>query len=141
MSVARQVTSVLFHSRKLIESSIKPGRLIRNYALVIIGYILSPLSWWNDMVINVPLAYAFSFPFSLISQQLFLPAFLLGYWLTNLLGFLFMHYGMADLARSSSIRISWINAIMTSAMYSMVIVLLYSAGWIPLPDEILIHLR
>ena len=59
--------------------------------VAIIGYLLSPLSWWNDVFVNVPLAYLFALPFSLIYEALYLPAFLLGYWLSNLLGFLLLH--------------------------------------------------
>lgn len=53
--------------------------------LVAVGFILSPLTWWNDMIVNVPLAYVFSFPFSLIDQQLFSPSLIFGYWLNSLI--------------------------------------------------------
>lgn len=59
---------------------------VRGSILFIIGYILSPLSWWNDLIVNVPLAYIFSFPFSLISDKLFLPSFVFGYFLSHFRG-------------------------------------------------------
>ena len=72
-------------------------RKIKAGILTTIGYILSPLSWWNDLFINIPLAYGFGFLFGLISQKLFLPMMILGYWITNILGVILMHYGIKDL--------------------------------------------
>ena len=28
--------------------------------LGVIGFLLSPLSWWNDLLVNIPLAVAFA---------------------------------------------------------------------------------
>ena len=44
-----------------------------NIILVTAGFILSPLSWWNDLLVNIPLAYLFSLPFSILDESLFLP--------------------------------------------------------------------
>jgi hypothetical protein len=62
--------------------------------LATLGFLLSPLSWWNDVLLNLPLAYAFGFLFSLLSEKLFLPTMVVGYWLTNILGFILMHRGL-----------------------------------------------
>ncbi len=37
--------------------------------VAVIGYLLSPLSWWNDLFVNVPLAYLFALPFSLLHEH------------------------------------------------------------------------
>ena len=58
-----------------------------------VGFMLSPLSWWNDLFVNVPLAVAFAWPVSLLYKPAFAPALVLGYWLTNILGFVLMHKG------------------------------------------------
>jgi hypothetical protein len=55
--------------------------------------LLSPLSWWNDLFINVPLALAFAWVVSFFYRPLFEPCLIVGYWLTNLLGFVLMHKG------------------------------------------------
>ena len=47
--------------------------------IAFIGYILSPLSWWNDTFINLPLAWLFASLVSLASHRLFAPAMILGY--------------------------------------------------------------
>ncbi len=70
---------------------------VKGSLLAVIGYILSPVSWWNDLFINIPLSYIFALPFSLISKKLFLPTMILGYWITNVIGFMMMHYGIKDI--------------------------------------------
>src|SRR5437879_11323087 len=61
--------------------------------LAFVGYILSPLSWWNDLFVNVPLALAFAWLLSMIYKPAFAPSLIAGYWLTNVLGFVLMHKG------------------------------------------------
>ena len=61
--------------------------------LFLIGYILSPLSFWNDLLVNIPLAYLMIFWVGFIWPGALLPAFILAYWLTNLLGFMMMKSG------------------------------------------------
>ena len=48
-------------------------RIAKGGILAIIGWILSPLTWWNDPLVNIPIAYGFGYLFSLISESLFLP--------------------------------------------------------------------
>jgi hypothetical protein len=81
-------------------TSSKPFRILSSSALVVIGFILSPLSWWNDLLVNVPIAYVFSYPFSSVSKSLFLPSFVMGYWITNILGFVLMHRGVVGAKRA-----------------------------------------
>jgi len=112
-------------------------RKLRDIALVTIGFILSPLSWWNDMVINVPLAYIFSLPFSLIDQRLFLPGFILGYWLSNLLGFLMLHWGGENLIRQHRIPFSTRRSLIISTLYSIIIIIFVLLEWLSPPTEML----
>ena len=107
-----------------------------NYLLVTAGFILSPLSWWNDAVVNVPLAYLFSLPFSLMSDQLFLPSFLLGYLLSNLLGFLMMYWGGEGLLRHQRPTMSIKRSLLVSVVYLLILIVLVLLGWIPSPNEI-----
>jgi hypothetical protein len=78
----------------------KSFQVLSGSALVLTGFILSPLSWWNDLLVNVPIAYAFSYLFSLVSKSLFLPSFVMGYWITNILGFVLMHKGLVGAKRA-----------------------------------------
>lgn len=108
-----------------------------NYLLVTVGFILSPLSWWNDMVVNVPLAYLFSLPFTLLSGDLFLPSFLLGYLLSNLLGFLMMHWGGAALLRQQRPTMSMKRSLFVSVVYLIILIVFVVLDWIPSPSELL----
>jgi hypothetical protein len=122
----------------------KPGHRRRWLSTVLasIGYILSPLSWWNDMVVNVPLAYAFSWPFALLYEHLFLPAFVFAYWLTNLLGFVLLHIAIRGFVTSdrekplrSSKSLSYYIAV--SLFYTAIILLCVWLEWIPSPVQLL----
>ena len=108
-----------------------------NYLLVIVGFMLSPLSWWNDAVVNVPLAYLFSLPFSLFSESMFLPSFVTGYWLSNLLGLLMMHWGGEGLLHHNHRSISLRRSLFISLGYSSVMIVLVLLGWIPPPSKFL----
>ncbi len=105
--------------------------------LISVGFILSPLSWWNDLVVNVPLAYLFSLPFSLVSELLFLPSFVLGYWITNLLGFLLLHWGGEGLVYRSRRTISVKRSLLVSVVYSLVMIIFVLLGWLDPPSEYL----
>ncbi len=67
---------------------------LKGSAIACIGYILSPLSWWNDPYVNVPIAYCFAWVVSIFFPTLFLPAFLGAYLGTNVLGFILLHKGI-----------------------------------------------
>ncbi|MEO1210603.1 MAG: hypothetical protein AAFX78_13785 [Cyanobacteria bacterium J06638_20] len=66
---------------------------LRGGALVSIGYMLSPLSWWNDLFFNLPIALVLGYGVSWLNPQWFFPATLLGYWLSNVLGMIMMQFG------------------------------------------------
>ena len=63
-------------------------------AVGFVGFLLSPLSWWNDLVINLPLALAFAWVISCFHPPAFKVAVIVGYWITNVLGFWMMHRGI-----------------------------------------------
>ncbi|MBW1822977.1 MAG: hypothetical protein JRI87_00200 [Deltaproteobacteria bacterium] len=62
--------------------------------LSVSGYLLSPLSFWNDLFINFPIAYMCGLICGLISHKLFLPGLIGGYWLSNVAGFVLLHKGI-----------------------------------------------
>jgi hypothetical protein len=69
---------------------------IRGGFLFVLGYLLSPLSFWNDLFFNLPVAYGFGYLCSLGSQELLLPCTIAGYWLSNVAGILFMQFGAIE---------------------------------------------
>src|SRR5712691_10539499 len=77
--------------RTIPATKMKLKRRIKGGIVAFIGFMLSPLSWWNDLVVNVPLALAFAWIVSWFLPSLFTVIFIVGYWLTNVLGFVLMH--------------------------------------------------
>ncbi|GAB4242647.1 MAG: hypothetical protein Kow00121_68320 [Elainellaceae cyanobacterium] len=59
--------------------------------------MLSPLSWWNDLFFNLPIAYAFGYAVSWANSNWFIPATIAGYWISNVLGILMMQFGAGDM--------------------------------------------
>jgi hypothetical protein len=76
-------------------------------SLTLIGYMLSPLSWWNDAFVNIPLALAFACVVAMFYKPALAPAFVVGYWLTNVAGFVLMHKGGQKLLSETEKRYSW----------------------------------
>ena len=79
----------------------KAGGIVSRGIIGLIGFILSPLSWWNDAVVNFPLAYAFAWvvgkfisPLMVVHTWMFVNLFIVGYFMTNLAGFLMLHYSV-----------------------------------------------
>lgn len=113
-------------------------RKIKGGVLATIGYILSPLSWWNDIIVNIPLAYIFALPFGFISKSLFAPMMVLGYFLTNIVGFVLLHHGAEDIvSKEDSIytRKELAKDIIISFIYTFVVIVLVKIGWLKFPLE------
>src|SRR5262249_26236206 len=70
------------------EESVTNGwkRKAQGGVLAFIGFMLSPLSWWNDLFVNVPLAVGFAWLVAFFYRPAFESAVIIGYWLTNLIG-------------------------------------------------------
>ena len=99
--------------------------------LAAIGYLLSPLSWWNDMFINVPLALVFAWIVSAFYKPAFAVSVIIGYWLTNVLGFILMHKGAQQLLSNTEQRYSrreLVKDLLISLLYTLLIVLLIKIG-------------
>jgi hypothetical protein len=99
----------------------------------VVGYILSPLSWWNDAFVNLPLAWLFASLVSLFSHRLFAPAMLLGYWLTNIAGLALLARGTAQVAAGDDPkklrnRLAW--SFVAATGYTAVIVILFLLGFL-----------
>jgi hypothetical protein len=99
----------------------------------VIGYLLSPLSWWNDLFVNLPLALGFAWLVSLVHRPAFSGAVVAGYWLTNVLGFVLMHKGaqqmlVPDQARASYTRRDLCRDVAVSLLYTLLILSLVKFG-------------
>jgi hypothetical protein len=61
------------------------------------GYMLSPLSWWNDVFFNLPIAWGFAWLVNWLIPGHFGLLLVLGYWLSNVAGMVMMQMGVMDL--------------------------------------------
>jgi len=95
-----------------------------------VGYILSPVSWWNDAVVNLPAAYIIGWVFSKISPQLFLPFMLIGYWATNIIGIIMLHIGGTLILRRKLPKNPWRlwRMFLIATIYTIVVILLVQLG-------------
>ena len=91
-------------------------------SLFVTGFILSPISWWNDAVVNLPIAYLAAQLAAIFDQRLFLFAFVGTYWATNLVGLISMHVSARKLLRKTEPRISLGRFAPISLLYTLLIV-------------------
>ncbi|HTQ52104.1 MAG TPA: hypothetical protein VMJ12_15450 [Candidatus Acidoferrales bacterium] len=106
-------------------------RKVSGGILATIGYLLSPLSWWNDAFINIPLALLFAWLVSFVYRPAFTASLILGYWLTNVVGFVLMHKGARQMLvkePSSGTRRELLTDIIVSLVYTIVIIALVKWG-------------
>jgi hypothetical protein len=100
--------------------------------LAFIGFLLSPLSWWNDAFVNIPVAYAAALLLSLADERLFVASFIGAYWATNVLGLALMHAG-ASRAAGRETRGSLLQFIAISLAYTALILLLARMDFVRAP--------
>jgi hypothetical protein len=109
--------------------------------IAFIGFILSPLSWWNDLVVNFPISYIIALPFGLINQRLFLPAFVSAYWLTNILGLLMMQKGSKKALKPEDQVVDFEKELKSTliwgSLYTVLIISLIFSGILSFPTEFL----
>lgn len=113
-------------------------RRIGGVILVVIGYLLSPLCWWNDIVFNLPLALGFGYVASRVYPDAFVPLTVVGYWLSNVVGFMMMQQGAVTAlqkeAQPQNPRKAFINGMLTSTAYTLAILGLLQLHILDTPD-------
>ncbi|MEL6223710.1 MAG: hypothetical protein AAFR31_13840 [Cyanobacteria bacterium J06627_8] len=112
-------------------------KTLRGTLLIGLGYMLSPLSWWNDLFFNLPIAYAFGYVVSLGHSNWFLPATVVGYWLSNVLGFVLMQIGVGDVAfkdRPRNPKKDLLISLGTSTLYTVAVLALFQLHIFETPE-------
>jgi hypothetical protein len=103
-------------------------RKLRGGFFLVIGFLLSPMSWWNDLFFNLPVAYGFGYLCSFLSPNLLLPCSILGYWLSNIAGILLMQVGFVDVVQGEpkerNHKKELLMGLASSTIYTLVILLL-----------------
>jgi hypothetical protein len=101
---------------------------LRGGFFLVIGYLLSPLSFWNDLFFNLPIAYLFGYVCSWLSPNLLIPCSILGYWLSNIAGILLMQVGAMDVfqeqPKDRNLKKELLMGLVSSVVYTIVILAL-----------------
>ncbi len=101
---------------------------LRGGFFLVLGYLLSPLCWWNDLLFNLPIAYFFGYVCSLLSPKLLLPCSIIGYWLSNVIGILLMQFGSKDIlqkeTKEHNLKKELFSGLISSTIYTLVILVL-----------------
>lgn len=110
---------------------------LRSGALVGIGYMLSPLSWWNDVFFNLPIALVFGYGVSWLHPRWFIPGTIIGYWLSNVLGMVMMQFGAMNIVLSEEkqnmARDAWIG-FGSATLYTVAVAALVYYHILEIPD-------
>lgn len=105
-----------------------PFQKIRGSFLVLLGWALSPLCWWNDLIFNLPIAYGFGYLCRWFSPHLFVPGAIVGYWLSNVVGILLMQAGFLAVVQEQNgernFKKELLSGVVTSTLYTIGIILL-----------------
>lgn len=99
---------------------------LRGGFFLVIGFLLSPMSWWNDLFFNLPIAYGFGYLCSLLSPSLLVPCSIAGYWLSNILGIMLMQAGAMDVLDQSKrdLKKELLTGLASSTAYTLLILAL-----------------
>ena len=97
-------------------------RKLRGGVLLTLGYLLSPLSWWNDLVFNLPIALVFGYIINFFVPDSLLWGTIAGYWLSNVVGMVMMQFGALDmLNQPRQTRRDLLLGLGGSTLYTLVI--------------------
>jgi len=133
--LAGQLTQQLPEAKRFKEVWFKK---IRGGLLLAIGYLLSPLCWWNDIFFNLPIAYAFGYICSWLSPDLLFPCTIVGYWLSNIVGILLMQLGTLDVftdkPKEKNLKKELLTGLVSSTAFTVVIVALIHFNVLETPD-------
>jgi len=88
--------------------------------MAVVGYILSPLSWWNDAIVNIPIAFAAAKLLERVGVS-FVAGFYIAYTLTNIAGMVMLIVGgKGALGGYTSLK-DVVKAIMVAVAYSIAV--------------------
>jgi hypothetical protein len=113
---------------------------MRGGFLIGIGYMLSPLSWWNDLFFNLPIALVFAYAISWLKPDWFLPGMIVGYWLSNVLGIMMMQFGAIDMFLTEdkrNMKRDVLIGLSTSTLYTLIVSALVYFHILQVPDFLL----
>lgn len=93
-----------------------------NRLFFFIGWLLSPLTIWNDAFINIPLAYISASLFFKILPRNFALQVIVFYWLSNAIGLLMMYVTSRNVLKEKHLSLR--SILVTILIYSIILFLL-----------------
>lgn len=94
-----------------------------------VGWLLSPLTFWNDTFVNIPLSYICANLFARSGRSDFLLTMLAFYWMSNILGIFMMYLsGKSIFKGGKSVIREAVIFIATIVIYSLILIALNSLG-------------
>src|SRR3989338_5409068 len=93
-----------------------------------IGWILSPMTSWNDAFVNIPLAYLLASLHTKAFPHTFPASIIAYYWLTNATGIVLAYIGGRELAVKEIGKKGIKGSLLTIILYTVVLALLSSKG-------------
>ena len=93
----------------------------------LLGYVLSPLSWWNDAFVNIPLSLAAAALLERLTGLDPRAGFALAYWASNVAGLALMLLGGEGAARGRVSRRSLLASLAAGTAYTLAVVLAMDA--------------
>lgn len=97
------------------------------------GYLLSPLSWWNDTFVNIPIAWACALGAKLVNQGLFQPIFVIAYIGTNIAGMVLMDKGKNELHGERFNSRYFLKSVLISVIYVAAILVISKFDFMQTP--------
>ena len=114
-------------------------RKFRGAVLFAVGWLLSPLCWWNDLIFNLPVAYGVGYLFSQVSSNWFLGGTIAGYWLSNLVGILLMQVGAIEVFQNQerNLKKDLLWGVVSSSIFTGVAIALIQFQILEIPTALL----
>ena len=99
----------------------------------VVGFVLSPLSWWNDLWVNLPLSYLAANIAAWFNPRWFMSVLIGSYLATNVLGFWLMQMASQGSIQGKGrpiTRKAIVTGLLMALAYTAVAVIMYQLGWI-----------
>ena len=109
---------------------------LRGGVLMSLGYMLSPLSWWNDLFFNLPIALVFGYGMSWFNPHWFISGTVIGYWLSNVVGMVMMQFGAVALflPDNGNLLRDTLMGLGGATLYTIVVAALVYFHWLDIPE-------
>ena len=138
-SPSRGLMDLVARLRAFIKAG-DPWVQLRVLLMLAIGWLLSPLCWWNDLVINLPLAYGVGLLVQQLRPEWFAAGLIAGYWLSNVVGIVLMQTSAMEVFQEPgeppTLKRELLWGLLTSSAYTLVVFALVHFGVIhtPIPE-------